>query len=173
MISIESVLPIFEAIDGADLSPRTFSAVCATSGWGEPVNDGIGLWEVTNPANGAMLIFDTVTKPTTLFCRLDAHDDYEPDALQEAALRRTFDERFVHSLEQLRRRFPQSLAPGDLRLAVQLAVRPLSRAEFSHRVGADLLRSDHGRSAAAAASIRAASLGNYRGVVNICTSRGE
>ncbi|HEX2452639.1 MAG TPA: hypothetical protein VHI99_03005 [Vicinamibacterales bacterium] len=105
MISIESVLPIFEAIDGADLSPRTFSAVCATSGWSEPVNDGIGLWEVTNPANGAMLIFDTVTKPTTLFCRLDAHDDYEPDALQEAALRRTFDERFVHSLEQLRRRF--------------------------------------------------------------------
>jgi hypothetical protein len=112
MISIESVLPIFEAIDGADLSPRTFSAVCATSGWSEPVNDGIGLWEVTNPANGAMLIFDTVTKPTTLFCRLDAHDDYEPDALQEAALRRTFDERFVHSLEQLRRRFPQSLALG-------------------------------------------------------------
>jgi hypothetical protein len=49
MISIESVLPIFEAIDGADLSSRTFSAVCATSGWGEPVNDGIGLWEMQDP----------------------------------------------------------------------------------------------------------------------------
>jgi len=112
MIPIESVLPIFEAIDGADLSPRTFATVCTTSGWEEPVNDGIGLWEASHATDGTMLVLDTVTKPTTLFCRLDARDDYEPEALRDGPLRLTFDAHFVHSLERLRARFPRSLAQG-------------------------------------------------------------
>jgi hypothetical protein len=112
MIAIESVLPIFEAIDATDVTPGSFSAACATAGWTEPVDDGIGLWEAAHPTDGAVLILDTVTKPTTLFCCLDAHDDYEPDTLRDGPLRRSFDENFLRSAEMLRSRFPRSPTSG-------------------------------------------------------------
>jgi hypothetical protein len=112
MTPIESVLSIFERLDGTDLSPRSFAATCEARGWGAPVDDGIGLWEAAHPTDGAVLILDTVTKPTTLFCCLDAHDDYEPEALRDGPLRRSFDENFLRSAEMLRSRFSRSPTSG-------------------------------------------------------------
>jgi hypothetical protein len=109
---IESVLPIFAALDGALLSPHTFSAVCTAFGWGEPRDDGIGLWEVRHPASRTLLVLDTVTKPITLLCSLDSHDTYEPEALLEGSLRKEFDQNFLKSAELLSSKFPHSLASG-------------------------------------------------------------
>jgi len=109
---IESVLPIFAALDGATLSPQTFSAVCNSHGWDEPRDDGIGLYEVRHPTAGTLLVLDTVTKPVTLLCSLEAHDSYEPEALLDGSLRLTFDENFLHSAEALSSQFSQLLAHG-------------------------------------------------------------
>jgi hypothetical protein len=89
---IDSVLPIFAALDGATLSPQTFSEVCKSCGWDEPRDDGIGLWEVRHPTVDTLLVLDTVTRPVTLLCSLDSHDTYEPEALLDGALRPVFDE---------------------------------------------------------------------------------
>jgi hypothetical protein len=63
-----------------------------------------------------------VTKPTTLLCRLDSSDDYEPDALLEGPLRRRFDDNFLSALFFLNAKFPLLLngtyaAPYDWRFA--------------------------------------------------------
>jgi len=109
---IETVIPIFAALDGAALSPEAFSAVCQSFGWDEARDDGIGLWEVKHPEEGTLLVLDPVTKPVTLLCSLDAHDSYEPEALLDGSLRLTFDENFLRSAELLSSQFPQMLAHG-------------------------------------------------------------
>lgn len=111
MVPIESV-PILESLDGNALSPDAFSSACKASGWSEPIADGIGLWEAEHPADGMRLILDTVTEPTTVLCCLDAHVDYEPDALLEGELRRGFYQSFFACVEVLRLRFPRSLGAG-------------------------------------------------------------
>jgi hypothetical protein len=112
MYPIETVLPILESLDGNALSPAAFAAACMASGWGEPIADGIGLWEAKHPSDGTRLILDTVTEPTTVLCCLDSQDDYEPDALLKGALRRAFDQNFFACVELLRSRFPRSLGAG-------------------------------------------------------------
>jgi|KBSSwiStaDraftv2_1062776.scaffolds.fasta_scaffold00220_41 hypothetical protein len=112
MHSIQSVLPIFRDLDGATLSPSTFCVACVNSGWPEPADDGIGLWEVEHPTEGTLLVLDTVMKPTTLICRLDQDDDYDPDDLLKDALRRKFDASFEQSLAALRVGFPASFTEG-------------------------------------------------------------
>jgi hypothetical protein len=109
---IESVLPIFAALDGDALSPQTFSAVCKSFGWDEPRDDGIGLWEVQHRKEGTLLVLDTVTRPVTLLCSLDSHDDYEPAALLDGSLRKGFDENFMRSAELLNAQFPEILTSG-------------------------------------------------------------
>ena len=109
---IDSVLPIFAALDGATLSPQTFSEVCKSCGWDEPRDDGIGLWEVRHPTVDTLLVLDTVTRPVTLLCSLDSHDTYEPEALLDGALRPMFDENFVRAAVLLSLQFPQMLASG-------------------------------------------------------------
>jgi hypothetical protein len=110
MYSIELVLPILQRLDGATLSPDTFRSACATAGWPEPVDDGIGLWETEHPSDGTPLVLDTVTKPSTLICRLDSHDDYEPAALRSGALRDRFDANFARSRDLIASLFPVALA---------------------------------------------------------------
>jgi len=112
MHSIQSVLPIFQALDGETLSPSAFSAACVSSGWPQPVDDGIGLWEVEHPNDGTWLVLDTVTKPTTLICRLDQDDEYDADELRKGDLRRRFDANFDQSLAALRAAFPTLLTEG-------------------------------------------------------------
>ncbi|MFC4314071.1 hypothetical protein ACFPN2_33670 [Steroidobacter flavus] len=113
MQSIQSVLPLFRDLDGATLSAATFSEACAKSGWPAPVGDGIGLWEVEHPAEGALLVLDTVTKPTTLICRLQLDDEYDSeDLLEDRDLRRQFDASFEQSLAALRSCFPAALIEG-------------------------------------------------------------
>lgn len=112
MHSIEPVLPIFLGLDGTTLSPQTFSSICVRCGWPEPVDDGIGLWEVAHAANGTPLVLDTVTKPTTLICRLDSDDDYEPENLLRGRVRERFDLNFEQSTTQLTRLFPTRVAEG-------------------------------------------------------------
>jgi len=112
LYSIETVIPIFAALDGATLSPEAFSAVCKSFGWDEPRDDGIGLWEVRHPKEGTLLVLDTVTRPVTLLCSLDARDAYEPEALLDGSLRLTFDEEFLQSAELLSSQFPQVMAHG-------------------------------------------------------------
>lgn len=109
---IQSVLPILRNLDGENLSPDTFSVTCTASGWPEPVGDGIGLWEVENPREGTALVLDTVTKPTTLICRLVQDDAYETDALLEPALRQTFDAAFEQALAALRECFASPITEG-------------------------------------------------------------
>ena len=109
---IQSVLPILRDLDGATLSPRAFAAACVTSGWPEPVDDGIGLWEVEHPKEGTPLVLDTVTEPVTLICRLEQDDDYEPDDLLEGALRDRFNASFEKALTALRATFPSAIAEG-------------------------------------------------------------
>jgi hypothetical protein len=53
-----------------------------------------------------------VTKPTTLICRLESDDDYEPDALLHHALRQRLDAGFLESLAALEEALPVSLARG-------------------------------------------------------------
>jgi len=122
MYSVESVLPIFEALDGAALTPGAFSKVCKAAGWPEPIGDNIGLWEVEHPEEGTPLILDTVTTPTTLICRLACDDEYEPDALLDTPLRRSFDDLFQRAAATLKSRFAfvgegRSEPPFDWRYA--------------------------------------------------------
>ncbi|WP_129646927.1 hypothetical protein [Peristeroidobacter agariperforans] len=113
MPSIQLVLPIFRDLDGATLSARTFSEACIASGWPEPVDDGVGLWEVEHPTERTYLVLDTSTKPTTLIGRLEQDDEYDPDEmLEDDELRRRFDERFEQALAALRSCFPLALTEG-------------------------------------------------------------
>jgi hypothetical protein len=113
MPSIQQVLPIFRELDGATLSERTFSEACARSSWPEPVGDGSGLWDVEHPSEGTYLVLDTTTKPTTLICRLEQDDEYDPDEmLEDDELRRRFDERYEQALAVLRACFPPALTEG-------------------------------------------------------------
>lgn len=113
MHSIQPVLPILRNLDGATLSAPTFSEACVTLGWPEPVDDGIGLWEVEHPGEGTSLVLDTVTKPTTLICRLEQDDAYDADdLLEDGALRRKFDASFEQSLAALRSCFPSASSEG-------------------------------------------------------------
>jgi len=109
---IKSVLPVLRNLDGANLLPDVFSVICTTSGWPEPVDDGIGLWEVEHPSEGISLVLDTVTKPTTLIGRLVQDDAYEADALLESALRQTFDLSFEQALTALRECFSSPITEG-------------------------------------------------------------
>jgi hypothetical protein len=110
---IQLVLPILRNLDGATLSARTFSEACVASGWPEPVDDGIGLWDVEHPSEGTDLVLDTVMKPTTLICRLEQDDEHDADdLLEDAALRRKFDASFEQSLAALRSCFPAALTEG-------------------------------------------------------------
>lgn len=111
MHSIQRVLPILRDLDGATLSARTFSEACVRSGWPEPVDDGVGLWDVEHPDDGMYLVLDTSMKPTTLICRLEQNDAYDCDELlEDEALRRKFDASFEQSLAALRSSFPAALA---------------------------------------------------------------
>ena len=112
MQPIQPVLTLLRDLDGETLSPSTFSAACVAAGWPAPADDGIGLWEVEHPADGTSLILDTVTKPTTLICRLDGNDDYDADDLRKGPLRQRFDATFDEALTALRACFPSSLAEG-------------------------------------------------------------
>jgi hypothetical protein len=94
-----------ERLDGAGLTPETFTRVCVMAGWPEPTYDGVGLWEVDHPSEGTPLILDTVTSPITLLCRLDAQDDCEPEALRNTPLRHSFDDSFLRTAELLTLRF--------------------------------------------------------------------
>src|SRR5689334_22267673 len=112
MLPIQSILPILRDLDGETLSPSTFSAACVACGWPAPVDDGIGLWEVEHPTEGTPLVLDTVTKPTTLICRLEGDDEYDADDLRKGALRRRFDASFDQALTALRACFPVALTEG-------------------------------------------------------------
>jgi hypothetical protein len=114
MHSIQRALPIFRELDGATLSARTFSEACVKSGWPEPVDDGVGLWEVEHPDHGILLVLDTAMKPTTLICRLGEEDDWfdADDLLEDDELRREFDASFEQSLAALRSCFPVALTEG-------------------------------------------------------------
>jgi len=109
---MQSVLPILQKLDGANLSPGSFSATCTTAGWPKPVDDGIGLWEVEHPSDGISLVLDTVTQPTTLICRLVQDDAYEADALLKKALRQTFDASYEQALMALRDCFAAPITEG-------------------------------------------------------------
>jgi hypothetical protein len=95
-------VPILKNLDGAELTPEAFGLACVTLGWDRPIDDGIGLWESKHASEDTCLILDTLTRPTTLLCRLDGHDDYEPEALVEGVLRRRFDANFVACAEVLK-----------------------------------------------------------------------
>ena len=113
MHSIQPVLPILRDLDGATLSARTFCEACVTSGWPEPVDDGIGLWDVEHPGDGTYLVLDTVMKPATLICRLEQDDEHDADdLLEDDALRRKLDASFEQSLAALRSCFPSVLTEG-------------------------------------------------------------
>lgn len=113
MPSIQVALPVFRDLDGATLSERTFCEACAKSGWPVPVGDGIGLWDVEHPSEGAYLVLDTTTKPTTVICRLAQDDEYDPDEmLEDDELRRRFDERFEQALAVLRSCFSDASTEG-------------------------------------------------------------
>lgn len=113
MHSIQSVLPILRDLDGATLSARTFSEACIKSGWPQPVDDGVGLWDVEHPSEGTYLVLDTTMEPITLICRLEQDDEYDPDEmLEDDELRRTFDASFEEALAALRSIFPTALTEG-------------------------------------------------------------
>ena len=113
MHSIQPVLPVLRDLDGATLSARTFREACVASGWPEPVDDGVGLWDVEHPGDGTYLVLDTVMKPTTLICRLEQNDAYDADdLLEDDAPRRKFDASFEQALAALRSCFPSALTEG-------------------------------------------------------------
>jgi len=113
MHSIQPLLPLLRDLDGATLSAQTFTAACVASGWPQPVDDGIGLWEVEHPDAGISLVLDTVTKPTTLICRLEQDDEYDADdLLEDEDLRNDFDASYEQSLTALRASFPTALNEG-------------------------------------------------------------
>lgn len=111
MNSINSILPILRELDGATLSPQTFSAACVAAGWPEPVDDGIGLWEVEHPDEETWLALDTTIQPATLIYRLE-DNDYDADDLLERAPRRKFDASFDKALAALRACFAAPLIEG-------------------------------------------------------------
>lgn len=113
MPSIQPVLPLLQALDGAALSPRSFSEACVTLGWPAPADDGVGLWEVELPHEGTLLVLDTETKPITLICRLQQDDEHDADdLLEDDELRRTFDASFEQALAALRLCFSAALTEG-------------------------------------------------------------
>lgn len=116
MYPVESVVAIFEKLDGASLSAQAFVRTCVALGWEEPLSAGdgarIGVWEVEHPAERTLLTLDTLTVPTTVICRLDAFEDDEPEALLEAQIRRDFDETFERALQVLQAHFDRSLGGG-------------------------------------------------------------
>src|SRR5687768_4152820 len=99
MPSIQPILSILRNLDGATLSARTFSEACVAAGWPEPVDDGVGLWEVEHPAEETYLVLDTTMEPITLIGRLEQDDEYDPDEmLEDDELRRKFDASFEQAL---------------------------------------------------------------------------
>lgn len=113
MHSIQSLLPFLQDLDGATLSPQTFSEACVKAGWPKPVDDGVGLWEVERPDEGALLVLDTTMKPVTLICKWEQDDEYDADdMLDDDDLRREFDASFEQALAALRASFPVVLTEG-------------------------------------------------------------
>lgn len=113
MHSIQRVLPIFQNLDGATLSSHAFSQACIAAGWPAPVDDGSGLCDVEHPSEGTYLVLDTVTTPTTVICRLEQNDKYDPDEmLEDDELRRKFDASFEQALAALRACFAPVLNEG-------------------------------------------------------------
>jgi hypothetical protein len=113
MHSIQSILPILRDLDGATLSPRTFSEACIEAGWPEPKDDGVGLWEVEHPDEGTLLVLDTTMKPVTLICKWQQDEEYDgDDLLEDDELRRNFDASFEQALAALRSCFPSVLTEG-------------------------------------------------------------
>jgi hypothetical protein len=111
MNSIQSILPILRDLDGATLSPHTFSKACTAAGWPEPVDDGIGLWESEHPDEETLLVLDTTVQPATLICSLE-DNDYDADDLLERAPRRKFDATFEKALAALRTSLTVPLIEG-------------------------------------------------------------
>jgi hypothetical protein len=112
MLPVQSILPIVRDLDGATLSPQTFSAACVAAGWPEPVDDGIGLWEVEHPEQEILLVLDTSMKPMTLICRLEPDNDHDADDMLERSVRRKFDGSFDKVLAALRDCFASPLSEG-------------------------------------------------------------
>lgn len=109
---IQSILPIVRDLDGATLSPQTFTAACVAAGWPKPVDDGIGLWELEHPNADIFHVLDTSIQPTTLICRLEEDTDYDADDLLERGPRRKFDASFEKALAALRACFAAPLIEG-------------------------------------------------------------
>src|SRR5688572_9937014 len=112
MQSIQSILPIVRALDGATLSAPTFSAACVAAGWPKPMDDGVGLWEVEHPEQEILLVLDTVTKPTSVICWLELDEEHEADDFLKRGLRRKFDASFDTALATLRASFGAALSEG-------------------------------------------------------------
>ena len=113
MHSIQPVLPLLRNLDGATLSAHTFSEACIQASWPEPVDDGVGLWEVEHPDAGIYLVLDTTMEPITLICKVEQDDEYDADdLLEDDELRRNFDASFEQGITALRASFPAKLAEG-------------------------------------------------------------
>ena len=118
----QALLSLIDSIGASGFSPDAFSAACVAAGWPFPRGDGIGLWEASDPVSGTPVILDTVTEPTTLICRLECDDEYEPAALLGSPLRASFDDAFAHAASLLSSHFPEVArrryaAPHDWRFA--------------------------------------------------------
>ena len=112
MHPVQALLRLLDWLDAHGLSPGAFANSCAASGWPEPTGDSIGLWEVNAPVAVTSVILDTLIEPTTLICRLECDDAYEPDALREGPLRQRFDSAFTESLRVLSAHFPKAPTRG-------------------------------------------------------------
>ncbi len=107
MHPVQALLSLIDSLGTSGLIPDAFSAVCVAAGWPRPRGDGIGLWEASDPVSGTPVILDTITKPTTLICRLECDDQYEPEALLGSPLRARFDSIFTEAASQLSSHFPE------------------------------------------------------------------